>query len=327
MSGKRMKQVADVLGEKNNFLVVTHVHPDADALGSLTAMGLLLGAMGKTYVLYCESQIPAFAHFLPLIPQVKTVLPESDLYEGVIFLDCADMHRMGKRVKDLNKSCSLINIDHHITNRNFGSVNWVDPDASSTCEMVHQLIPETGISLTADLATALYSGIYSDTGSFSFSNTTARVLSVCSELADHGADPFQIARHIHQPYSRERFQLFQYYLAQTEFSENGKVALVHLTGGMYSDTDTTPIDSSDFINYIKNIRNVLVAAQIQDVIGPDGSICKHMYRVSLRSDGDVDVADIAFGFGGGGHRCASGFSALKKITSLKKYFWKLAEKI
>ncbi len=320
-----MKRIAEKLDECQTFLVVTHINPDADALGSLTAMGLILRDMGKKFNLYCENTVPSFACFLPLIEQVKESPCDPKEYDAVIALDCADIHRAGKKLKGLKDADCLINLDHHVTNRNFGTLNVVDPEASSVCELVYRLVKMKKFPLSDQLSTSLYTGIYSDTGAFSFSNTSKTVLSVCADLAAHGADPFFIAKNINTPFSRNRLDLFRLYLEKTEFSENGKLAIVYLSKELYDQTSTSEMDSGELINSIKNVENVKVAVQIQDVLDTNAVVRKNLFRVSLRSDGDVDVAEIASEFGGGGHRCASGFSAHKKMSALKKYFRKLAQ--
>jgi phosphoesterase RecJ-like protein len=322
-----MNSIIQQFNNSNKILVVTHAHPDGDAIGSLIAMGLSLEALNKKITLYCESLIPAVYRFLPEVHRVKKKIGNLN-YDMAVILDCGDLSRVGRAVSFVKQIPVIVNIDHHITNTRFGHLQLIDTSACATAEIVYRLIKQMGLSFSRPVATSIYTGILADTGSFRFSNTNRAAFAICQEMVEIGVDPHNIAQHVYGTYSLSRIKLLNLALDSIELSENGKLSIMTLTKKMFDETHTQPEDVDGLINYAQRIEDVEVAALIQEHHnGNENSRATNRFHVSLRSDGAVDVAAIAAMFGGGGHSSAAGFSIEATLSSIKSRIFSLADKI
>ncbi|MBC2737433.1 MAG: bifunctional oligoribonuclease/PAP phosphatase NrnA [Desulfobacteraceae bacterium] len=319
-----MDTVIDRLTESQAIFLSTHINPDGDAIGSLIALGLGLQQHGKHIYLYNASPIPAVYRFLPGVQLVQQVLPESSAWDTAVVLDCGTLDRIGVAVDFVRGLPQVINIDHHVTNTNFGQYRLVDSTACSSAEIVYRLLKKMAITIDAAIATSIYTGILTDTGSFRFANTNSAAYTICSEMVQAGVDPYTVAQHVYGTYSLGRIKLLNMALDSIEISANGKLSLMTLTQDMFRETDTNPEDVDGMINYAKRIEDVKVAALIME--NENGAVQKR-YHVSLRSDGTVDVAEIAASFGGGGHFSAAGFGVESSLKALKKTINSIAEKL
>jgi phosphoesterase RecJ-like protein len=321
-----IKKILNLINEKNNILLSSHVNPDGDSVGSLTALGLSIESMGKKVTLYNESPIPAIYRFLPATDRIVSSFNNPGMFDAVIILDCSDMERVGDSAPLILKIPEIINIDHHITNTKFGTARLIDVKACSTAEIVYRLIKKMGIAITKTIATSIYTGILTDTGSFRFSNTNKKAFLICKEMVECGVDPSYVAQNVYGPFSLGRLKLLNLALDSLEISENGKISIMTLTQEMFEETGTQPEDTDGFLNYGRNIKDIQVAAMIQQN-GNSGLKAgeKGNYHVSLRSDGFVDVAAIASRYGGGGHKSAAGFSTCMTIREIKENIFKLAK--
>jgi len=322
-----MEQIIRHLKNSSRTLVVTHTSPDGDAIGSLTAMGIALSTLGKKTTLYNESPIPAVYRFLPSVKRVVRQIG-NESYDTAVVLDCSDLQRVGKAVSALNRIPVVINIDHHITNTGFGNFQLIDTSACASTEIVYRLIKQMDVAINKDIATSIYTGILTDTGSFRFSNTNKAAFAICEEMVALGVDPYKIAQHVYGTYSLGRLKLLNLALDSIEISYNGKLSIMTLTQDMFNETQTQPEDVDGLINYAKSIEDIKIAALIQEHHNSEGNSRPFSkYHVSLRSDGTVDVAEIAFSFGGGGHSSAAGFNIESNLWDLKSKLFSLAEKI
>lgn len=319
-----MDIVIDRLTESQAIFLSTHINPDGDAIGSLIALGLGLQQHGKHIYLYNASPIPAVYRFLPGVQLVQQVLPESSAWDTAVVLDCGTLDRIGVAVDFVLGLPQVINIDHHVTNTNFGQYRLVDSTACSSAEIVYRLLKKMAITIDAAIAMSIYTGILTDTGSFRFANTNSAAYTICSEMVQAGVDPYTVAQHVYGTYSLGRIKLLNMALDSIEISVNGKLSLMTLTQDMFRETDTNPEDVDGMINYAKRIEDVKVAALIME--NENGAVQKR-YHVSLRSDGTVDVAEIAASFGGGGHFSAAGFGVESSLKALKKTINSIAEKL
>ncbi|MFZ7126101.1 MAG: DHH family phosphoesterase [Desulfobacterales bacterium] len=308
-------------------LVATHESPDGDALGSLLAMGFALESIGKKVTLYNESPIPAVYRYLPDVDRVVGDLNDVSRYDTTVILDCGDLYRVGRLADPISRIPTVINIDHHTTNTGFGRFQLVDVAACSSTELVYRLVTRMKIPVDSRIATAIYTGILTDTGSFRFSNTNGRAFSICAEMVEKRVDPYLVAQHVFGTYSLGRIKLLNLALDSIEISPNGKLSLMTLTRDMFEETDTQLEDVDGLINYAKRIEDVKIAAMIVEHVngGPDCSEAGCRYHVSLRSDGSVDVAAIAAAFGGGGHTSAAGFGIEASLSEVRGRIYRLAE--
>ena len=311
-----MDQIIRYLKNSNNILIATHTNPDGDAIGSLIAMGLCLDVLNKKTTLYNESPIPAVYRFLPAVNRVVRNI-KNENYDLAVILDCGNLKRIGMAVSAVRQIPITVNIDHHITNTRFGHLQLIDTSACATAEIVYRLIKQMDVPLDKAIATSIYTGILTDTGSFRFSNTNRAAFSICQEMVGLGVDPYNIAQHVYGAYSLGRIKLLNLALDSIEISDNGKLSIMTLTQDMFHETHTQAEDVDGLINYAKRIEDVKVAALIQENRnGKEKTNNFNRFDVSLRSDGTVDVASIAASFGGGGHFIAAGFSIETTLSDI-----------
>jgi phosphoesterase RecJ-like protein len=204
----------------------------------------------------------------------------------------------------------------------------IDASACATAEIIHRVIKALPVHIDCTIATAIYTGILTDTGSFRFSNTNRSAFAICEEMIAKGANPYQVAQHVYGTYSLGRIKLLNLALDSLEISPNGKLSVMTLTQRMLRETRTQAEDIDGLINYARRIEDVQVAALIHE-LSSNGSAPKNrrQFHVSLRSDGAVDVAKIASQYGGGGHAGAAGFSVESSLAGIRMQLMVLAEAI
>ena len=310
------------------MLLASHANPDGDAIGSLLAMGMALEKLGCEVALYNESAIPAVYRFLPAVDRIRKQITTPQRFDTAVVLDCGDLSRVGSAADAISNLPVVINIDHHTTNTRFGTHQLVDVTACATSEIVYRLIQAMDLELDRSIATAIYTGILTDTGSFRFSNTNREAFAICEAMVAMGVNPSTVAQHVYGTYSLGRIKLLNLALDSIEISHNGQLSIMTVTREMFADTGTQPEDADGLINYARRIQDVKVAALIHELENGNGaSDDQKRFHVSLRSDGSVDVSRIATGFGGGGHAGAAGFSAESSLADLKHTIYSLSDKL
>ena len=313
-----MNKIIKKIKDADHILLASHSDPDGDAVSSLLALGLAIGKMGQKTTIYNASPIPAVYRFLPSVERIVRHIKKANTYDVALILDCGDLPRIGEASNTVSQIPVVINIDHHISNTGFGDIQLIDPMACSTAEIVYRLIKAMDVSVDSAIATSIYTGILTDTGSFRFSSTNQAAFAISKEMTELGVEPHEVAQHVYGTYSLGRIKLLNLALDSIEISENGKLSIMTVTGAMFAETKTQPEDVDGMINYARRIEDVKVAALIQEQKnGKAGSNGQRRYHVSLRSDGSVDVAAIAGSFGGGGHASAAGFQVETTLAKLK----------
>lgn len=321
-----MQTIINQIKRNQSFFLASHTHPDGDAIGSLLALGLALKSMGKDVRLFNPSPIPAVYRFLPSVHMIKQRLETDAAFDVAIILDCGDIDRIGVDATAVCRKSLVINIDHHITNTRFGDLQMIDVNACATAEIIYHLIQYLPVTIDCPIATAIYTGILTDTGSFRFSNTNRTAFAICEKMISMGADPYQVAQNVYGTYSLGRIKLLNLALDSLEISPNGSLSVMTLSQRMLQETGTQAEDIDGIINYARRIKDVKVAALIHE-LGDNGDTPEGVTRfhVSLRSDGGADVAHIAARYGGGGHAGAAGFTTEAKLVELKKELMDLSE--
>jgi phosphoesterase RecJ-like protein len=300
-------ELLSFLKEKDKFFIATHINPESDAIGSSLALSMALESIGKKTVLYDRDIIHGLYRFLPGHERFINSIPS--LVTGhwsLILLDCNTPERAG--IDNLTFKHSAV-IDHHETEKDFGNVRWVEPEAAATGIMVFYLIKGLGIKITREMAINLYSAIAIDTGTFRYSNTTAEVLRVSAELIEAGADPAYISNSLYEAWSENRFALLIMALNTIEIRDN--IAITVVTREMYEKTGAGPEDTESFSNFPKMMKDIKVVALFREM-------GENYWRVSLRSKGDINVAKIATLFDGGGHKNAAGCKIKANLESAKE---------
>jgi bifunctional oligoribonuclease and PAP phosphatase NrnA len=306
--------VAEALQRHDRFLVVTHENPDGDALGSMLALTLALRALGKDAVMYLAGDAPLPGEYLFLeLDDLRRELPD-DLEERVLVaVDCASELRIGPDPEPLSRAREVIDIDHHHDNTRFGAVNLIVADASSTAEIVRDVIAALGVPLTPAMAEPLYVGLVTDTGRFQYANTTPKALRLAAELVESGADVHGVFRQVYETVQFAKLKLLARALDHAQLYEGGRLVISYLVRDDYGAVGAEEPYSEGIIDYLRSVEGSEMVALIREPPRDDGPL----RRVSLRSSHDeIDVSAIARQWGGGGHRQAAGFSADAPIEEI-----------
>ncbi|MBB6732898.1 DHH family phosphoesterase [Cohnella zeiphila] len=301
MRERELDEAAAYVRERDDFLVVSHVQPDGDAISSTVAIGWLLDKLGKSFAMYNEGPVPRRLGYLWNSGDIATAAEGTPArrFRNVIAVDCADFARCGSAKERFAEDAELLNIDHHSTNDAYGRTNLIVPDAASTTEIVFRLIERMGISLDPAAATALYTGLLTDTGGFRYANTSPDVLKVAARLLDAGAEGPMLAETLLERMSMNQARMLQRTLPRLAFSDDQRIGWLWVTVEDLSETGASNEDLEGLVNYPRNVDGVEVGLLFKQLV--PGSV-----KISLRSTGKVDVAAVAQRFGGGGHVRAAG---------------------
>lgn len=284
--------------ECRKIVVTSHLRPDGDSLCTGLALYFIISQLGKEVDIINHDKTPVPFNRFPHMDIIKIGEIPPDVYDCVILLECANVNRSGHRTLE---NYFKINIDHHHSNDYYADINWVDPDASAVAELIFDLAVKLNVDFTPEIANNLYCAIVSDTGSFQFSNTTARSLEVCSNLVKKGANPILVSEFLFSNNPLEKIKLLGKVLSTLEVKENGKIALISLFQKDLSLLTQREIDTEDITSLARSIIGVEVVLFFKE-------IRPNVFRVSVRSKGDANSAAIAEYFGGGGHLHAAGFT-------------------
>jgi phosphoesterase RecJ-like protein len=294
-----LDRVLQEIRARQRFVVTSHARPDGDGIGSALACGQILRVMGKDAEVVMHDGVPRIYQTLPFAEraiQADAVPANLSSNDAVVLLECDSIRRAG--LEGLEK-CFLINIDHHASGRNFAHINWIDSTVMATAELVYRLARLACVPVDRDIATCLYTGLMTDTGSFMFEGTNEHTFTVARELVLAGADPAHCARHIYFGHSTAKMRLLG--AALSNLHREGALAWIWVTQDEMQRFGAREEDCEGLVNYALSIADVQVAIFFREL--PDSR-----YRVSIRSKGEVNVSAVAEHFGGGGHKCASGCS-------------------
>lgn len=290
-----LAETAALLQNAQKIVIVSHVSPDGDTLGSGLSLMHALRSLGKEVILNVDDMIPSAYNFLPGIQEYRRFAPDESISADLlVIVDASSADRVGNALTVVNAPF-VLNIDHHKTNTRFADGLYLDADAAATAEIMYDLLQTMQIPFTSVIATCIYEGLYTDTGSFKYSNTTAHTLRTAAALLEFGADPGEISDNM-EVKSRNQIEMLQKVLGTLTFLQDGKVAYVEIPPDLY-DPD---VDTDVFVSYPRYIEGVEIALLFKQVE-------ENLTRVSFRSKGR-DVAKIAVAFGGGGHHRAAGCS-------------------
>jgi phosphoesterase RecJ-like protein len=289
--------VLELIRTGRRFVLLAHLYPDGDVLGSQLGLGLALRDAGRTVTFACRHAVSEPLDFLPGAGEVQQWKEGRGEYDVVVTVDTPDPARVGGLLDGLRQpGTRVLNIDHHGDNRRYGDVNWVQPDAAATGEMVYDLLGAAGLPLTPAVAVNLYTAIATDTGSFRYSNTTPKTFRVAARLVEAGADPAAVALQLYETRHLPGLHLLGRILQQVETDPEGTVAWMVIDRSQAESPDLP--EGEDFVTYPRSLRTAKVAVLFRELAGE--------VKVSLRAKGEVNVAQIAARFGGGGHPNAAG---------------------
>src|SRR5262245_23376135 len=310
-------ETADAIRAHDRFLVTTHENPDGDALGSLLAMKLALRELGKEAVMYLagEAPLPREYSWMPL-GELRRALPDDAASRVLLALDCANESRLGPDPEVLHSAPLVVTVDHHHDNTRFGAVNLVVADASSTGEIVRDLLRELDVDLTPNIAEALYIALVTDTGRFQYTNTTPKALRLAAELVEAGADVQKIFQDVYESVQFAKLKLLARALERAQVYEGGGLVISYLLRNDFAEVGAAEPYSEGIIDYLRAVEGADMAALIREPPRGDAS-----RRISLRASADeIDVSKIARASGhGGGHRQAAGFSSDDSIAEITEF--------
>jgi phosphoesterase RecJ-like protein len=314
-----MQAVVAALRDNDRFVVTSHEAPDGDALGSLLGMGLALEQLGKDVVMFLggEAPLPGEYRFLELEARGLSRERPPDFGERVLVaLDCASAGRVGAEPGVVTDAPFTVNIDHHHDNPRFGDVDLVVADASSTGEVLADVLRELGVVLTPEIAEALYIALVTDTGRFQYANTSPKALRLAADLVEAGADVNRVFQGVYENVQFAKLKLLARALERARVLEGGEIVVSHLLRDDFEAVGATEPYSEGIIDVLRSVEGSAVSALIREP-PRDGAPPR---KVSLRSSVDeIDVSAIARKSGGGGHREAAGFSSELSVDEITEF--------
>ena len=289
-------------------LMLGHVHPDADVLGTLLALGEVLAGRGWRVIEGGPHPAPAVLSFLPGIERYRILTTVEGPLDVVVLTDCPNPARTEGLIQAARATGAVIlNIDHHPDNRRYGDIDWIDTSAAATGEMVYRLVTALGAPLTPAIAMNLFTAIHTDTGSFRYSNTTAETFRIAAALVAAGADPARVSSWLYECRPADALRWLGEALRRIEVSPDARVAWLALPSGAMPESF---VEGEELVNYPRSIESVRVACLLRQ-------LGDHV-KVSLRGKGDVDVSRIAARFGGGGHPNAAGCTVAGELSAVTR---------
>jgi phosphoesterase RecJ-like protein len=307
-------QVLERIRADARFVLATHESPDGDALGSLVGMHGLLVELGKDAEIFIAPEdLPLPLEYRVFSLESLIQAPPADIAQRtVVFLDCGNIDRNSARV--LRDGAHLLNLDHHHDNTRFGTLNYVDPGASSTAEIVWDLMRELGVGATPEVAQALYVGLITDTGRFMYENTGPRAHRMAAELIEAGVDVPGVYRRLYEEVPPEKLALHARALSRVQRFDAGELTLAVLSAEDFAEAEAEDTYSEGIIDQLRAVQGTKVAVLVRELTTGER---KGQHKVSLRAtEDDVDVSAIARAQGGGGHRRAAGFTTALAIDEL-----------
>lgn len=302
-----LKQVVDKIKNANCIAIFNHENPDGDALGSAYALKLILMAMGKKAEVFLREGDDNVREY-KLIKGTESSGLEIEDCDLKIAVDCADVKRLGDLKEQFCGNTAAI--DHHMTHSEFAGATYVDADAPATGEIIYDFAVALGVELTPDIANNLYMAITCDTGSFKYSSTTPKTHMVAAKLLECGVDVGGLSKQIFDTKSMGYFRAYRRGLDNLEIFEEGKIAVLAITEKDFTELGVDEKIIDGIVELPRAVEGALVGVYVRERMMGE-------FKVSLRSNSDVDVAKVAVAFGGGGHKKASGFLMKMPLDEVK----------
>ncbi len=313
----KLNRILNLIDDSTKVLITSHRDPDGDSVGSQLALAHLVEARGKSYRIVNQGELPRKYVFLDPEKQIESLeaLEEAGRRESdadlVFVLDCTSQSRMGKVGEMIPQQAVVVNLDHHGDNENFGTLNYLDPDASAVGEMIYLLFKAAHVPLTPQVSTWLFAAILTDTGRFKFSNTTPACLRACAELIQGGADPRQITNRIYFNHSLAFLKLLGAVLSNPEITLDRRVCIMTVRRETLVSLGVDTKEMEGLVNYSLFLEGVEIGLLFTEKT-------EARTKVNLRSQNQFDVARVARAFGGGGHRNAAGCTLSLPLEQAKR---------
>jgi bifunctional oligoribonuclease and PAP phosphatase NrnA len=305
-----IKEIIETINKGRSFLITSHIRLDGDALGSELALYLMLSDLGKKAVVYNQDSTPVHYQFLPAAMKIVHEPGGSEQYDIAFVLDCSELERVGNQAEKIGKIKTLINIDHHISNRGFCELKLIDAQASSTGELLFRLMQSMQVQMTKDICSNLYAAILTDTGGFRYSNTRQEALWVAGKLIENGADPQWISENIYESDPPVKLKLLTKTLETLTLDLEKKVGSLTVTQKALEETGASLEHTDGFVDIPRAVQGIEVSVLYTQ-------LRENYFKLSLRSKGKVNVEKIATKFGGGGHINAAACGIEGDIETIK----------
>jgi phosphoesterase RecJ-like protein len=311
-------EIAESIAEAENILVASHIRPDGDALGSTIAFALWLSSLRKRVTAWNEDGVTQKYRYLPRYELVVAPDATRQAFDVIVALDNSVKSRLGTVWDGVASVGTLINIDHHVSNEYYGDLNYVDPSAPATGQIVYEFFKERKVELSSDMAANLFAAISTDTGSFQYVGTDSRTFEAASALVAAGVDVAALSRKMYDSQPRRRLDLLRHALNEARFSCDGHLASFSLSRAAVDQLGVLPEDNEGVIDHLRSVEGVVVAVFFEEL--PEEKV-----RISARSkDLRVDVCQICKLFGGGGHPLAAGARVRGKLAEVEAKFLEAA---
>jgi len=296
-----------LINDSTSIYITSHVSPDGDAVGSVFAMYLALKNMGKDVHVI----MPKYSDRFKFLEEISLAEEEvdKDAYDLCVVLDCSSIDRIAMLEGDFNKAKKKLVIDHHINSKIEADLMVVDSKSPATCQMVYEFLTSQNILIDKDIAKYIYMGIVTDTGSFNYQSTTSKTHKIVADLLDTGIDFAYICKMVNDTMKENRLKLIAYAINNIETYKNGKIKYVKISNEVLKSFNISDEDAEGIVNYLRCIEGVDIAIYAREL--DNGT-----YKVSMRSNGNVDVSNAAIRLGGGGHINAAGFSVSEEIDNV-----------
>ena len=295
-----INDVVKLIKSANSIALFSHINPDCDTIGSSLALRTYLVKTGKNVSVFCDGELKFDMKELAHADCVNADSLERS-YDLTIAVDCASEERIGKYATLFHKGKKTLCIDHHLQIRLFSENNIIEPQSGATAELIYLILKAYDPTLIdCEIASLLYTALVTDTGNYGFSNTGVRTLHIAAELLSYGIDNSAISYKHFREISFDTFKLKARALSKAQFFEDNKIGMISFCKDDFEATGTTSASTSNLVNEIVNIADVLVAVSITE-------IRRNSYKISIRTQGNVNANEIAMMFGGGGHKNAAGF--------------------
>lgn len=291
------EEIASALRQHQSFVLTSHARPDGDAIGSSVALSLALETLGKQTTVVLHDPVPSPYRVFPAVDRIVVADRFEGAAEASVILECSEITR--PEVAGLERPV-VVNIDHHLGNLLYGTVNWFDASAAACGELVAEVIDALGVAWTTDIASHLYLAIATDTGSFRYGPISPRTFEICRRIAEAGVNTAQLSRQIFDSFSVGRVRLTGALLDGMTLHHDNRVAVLYYDDAILSACGATADDAEGLVNLPLGAREVVAVALIKHQ-------AEDRYRVSLRSKGSVDMRRMAGLWQGGGHTNAAGF--------------------
>jgi phosphoesterase RecJ-like protein len=299
--------VAMALRSRHSFVLTSHARPDGDAIGSCLALALALEQLGKRVRVVLRDPVPEPYRRMPAVDRIEIGRQIDGPADAVVVMECSDLTRPDVAGLDAH---FIVNVDHHLGNEMYGAVNWFDGSAAACGEMVADIIDALDVPWTSAIASQLFLAVATDTGGFRYGHMTARTFELCRRIALAGVDPAALTRQIFDSFSVGRVKLTGALLNAMELHHDSRLAVLAFDDDLLKACGATVDDTEGLVNLPLGAREIVAVALLKRQNG-------NVFRISLRSKGDVDVRAVASMWDGGGHRNAAGFTAEGSLAEVK----------